>query len=679
MLLKPRIHPKYLVGLLCALLLGGVIAQNDFVGQLEGPTLLLDSASIPAQFSEAPMLAKLVAAGDLPPVEERLPSEPLVIQPLDAIGEYGGTWRRAFLGPGDGENGNRINASDKLLFWDFTGNKIVPSVAKGWEVTDEGRVTTIFLREGMKWSDGQPFTADDFVFWFEDLYSDPRIATPIADLAVNGVQGRIEKVDDLTVSFVFPEPDLLLVDLLAGDTLIGGGQSARQSRGATFGAYSPAHYLKQFLPKYSSEEEVNARAAAEGFDDWVAMLNFKKDWQLNPELPTLGPWRTVNPINTDNWVLERNPYYYAVDAAGNQLPYLDRIVMQLAESPQIVTLRAIAGELDMQERHVLLTELPAIVENQETSNYTLHLDLAFNGTDAVFQINQSYDADPEIAKWLQNTDFRRALSLGIDRDQVNETFLLGLGTPGSAIPAASSPQNPGEEEYRNLWSVHDPEKANAMLNALGLTERDAQGFRLRTDNGKRLRIEVQAINAFMPWVQMAEMVAQQWKDIGIFADVRELERTLFINRARNNESQISVWTNGGTEKLYLFPRHAIPVDPLESFMGPAFAQWFVTNGAQGKQPDDPELLRAMELFRSATGKPEAERNAIAQEIWKIIVEQQYGIGTVGQSPALMGVRIVNNDLGNIPDRTCIAQHCRTPGSSHPETFFFTNPERRVSN
>ncbi|MHA1564834.1 MAG: ABC transporter substrate-binding protein, partial [Alphaproteobacteria bacterium] len=366
------------------------LAESGLVGELEGATIIRDTAQIPTSFNEAPTLAELVAAGTLPPVADRLPDEPLVIQTLDAIGSYGGTWRRGFIGPSDGENGNRINASDKLLFWDFTGTEIMPSVAKDWAISDDGRVITVTLRKGMRWSDGAPFTADDFTFWFEDLYSNTDIVpTPIADMASNGKPGRLVKVDEATVQFIFDDPYFLFIDMLAGDTLIGGGQSVRQARGQTFGAYAPAHYLAQFLPKNSSLEEVNAMAAAEGFDDWVQMLHFKKDWQLNPDVPRLGPWVTVQPINTPTWVMERNPYYWAVDTEGNQLPYIDRIVMTLAEDPEVLNLRAIAGEYDLQERHIDLGKLPVILENQEKSNYTVHLDLAFNGSDTTLQINQS--------------------------------------------------------------------------------------------------------------------------------------------------------------------------------------------------------------------------------------------------------------------------------------------------
>jgi peptide/nickel transport system substrate-binding protein len=646
------------------------LSQSGLVGDLQGPSIIEDPAQWPKAFQEAPMLAELVKAGKLPPVAERVPAEPLVLKPLNEIGTYGGIWRRGFTGPGDVENGNRINASDKLLFWDDTGSRIVPSVAKAWKMADDGKSFTLSLRKGMRWSDGQPFTADDFVFWFEDLYSNKEIVpTPIADMSPQGKPGRVVKVDETTVRFEFDVPYFLFEEMMAGDTLIGGGQSVRQSQKFSFGAYSPGHYLKQFLPKYSSIDEVNAKAKAAGYENWVQLLHFKKDWSLNHEVPTLGPWRTVQPINTPIWVLERNPFYYVVDTAGNQLPYIDRVQLTLAEDLEVLNLRAISGEYDEQGRHIDLGKLPVILDNQKKGNYTLHLDLAYNGADTVLQINQSYRADPEIRKWLTSTDFRRALSLGIDRDQLNQTFWLGIGTPGSTPPAEAMPQSPGPE-WRKKWSVHDPKQANEILDRIGLSKKDGEGFRLRTDNGERLRIQIQAVQAFMPWPKQSEMVADQWKKIGIQAEVKELERNLAMTRVRNNEHHIMVWTNGGTELLYLFPRHAIPVDPTEAYMGPDYALWFASNGAQGTKPDDPELLKIYDLYRAASGLKEDGRTRNAQEIWKILVEQQYGIGVVGQSPALMGVRIVSNRLGNIASRVCIAQHCRVPGGSHPETWYY---------
>src|SRR6266550_9226513 len=249
-----------------------------FIGRLEGPEIIRDPAKWPKTFNEAPMLADLVKQGKLPPVEQRVPQEPLVVKPVHEIGKYGGTWRRGFTGPGDSENGNRIVSVDKLVFWDYTGTRIVPSAARDWKVSDDGKTTTVFLRKGMRWSDGEPFTADAFVFWFEDIYGNKDLVpTPIPELSVNGKPGRIEKVDDYTIAFKFEEPYWMFPDILAGDTLIGRGQATGQFASNFGSSYAPKHYLKQFLPKYTSKEDIDRQVAEANVDNWVSLLTFKKD------------------------------------------------------------------------------------------------------------------------------------------------------------------------------------------------------------------------------------------------------------------------------------------------------------------------------------------------------------------------------------------------------------------
>ncbi len=580
----------------------GQVTQSGLVGKLEGAT---QSTTIPTSFKEAPALAELVKAGKLPPVAQRLPAEPMVIKPLDGIGKYGGTWRRAFIGPSDGENGNRIMASDKLLFWDYTGSKIVPCVAKAYDLSKDGKTTTLFLRKGMKWGDGSPFTADDFVFWYEDMYLNKDIVpAPIAEMSAGGKQGRLVKIDETTVQFQFDNPYFLFPDMLAGDTLIGGGQAVRQSAGNSYAAYAPAKYLKQFLPKYSSEAEVTRRAKEAGFDTWVRMLHVKKDWELNPELPTLGPWHTTRPINTPTWAMERNPYYYAVDTDGNQLPYIDSVVMTLAENIEVVNLRALAGEFDLQERHIDLQKLPVVLENRDRGKYDVHLDLAYNGADTTLHVNMGHRADPEVGKWLRSADFRRALSMGIDRDQMNETFWLGLATPGSTAPAEVMPESPGPE-WRKKWSTLDVAAANKLLDGLGLTKKDSEGFRLRTDNGQRLIIQLLAVQAFMDWPKHAEMIAQHWRKIGIYADVKASERGLAFQRLLSADHHIFVWTNGGTELLYLYPTWALPTDISNGSVrhrGGEMVRLERCAGHQARGPADAEGAGPAAIGGRATGR-----------------------------------------------------------------------------
>ncbi len=646
---------------------------SELIGKLEGPEIIRDTSKFPRKFGEAPALAEMVKAGTLPPVEERLPDpdDLMVIQPLHEVGQYGGTWRRAFTGPADHENGNRLVSSDKILHFDYTGSKIMPSLAKDWKVSADGKTITIYLRKGAKWSDGVPLTADDFIFWFEDIYSNPEIVpTPFPEMQINGKPGVMKKIDDFTVAFEFPEPYAYFVYQLAGSTGIGAGFATRGGFQNWGGGCCPAHYLKQFLPKYSSEEKVNKMAADAGFDNWVSLLKNKYSWALNPEVPTMTPWVTVSPINTPSWSMERNPYFWAVDTEGNQLPYIDKITMTLAENTEVANLRAIAGEYDVQERHMGLAKLPVFLENAEKGGYTVHLDPAFNGSDATLHFGNAYEGDAEIAKWIKNKDFRHALSLGIDRDQLNEALWLGVGTPGTTAPSPETIYRPGPE-WNKKWAELDVEQANSILDDLGLTEKDGEGFRMRTDGKGRLQLEMITVGGqFIPYTQVGEMIKQQWKAIGIDVVIKEMERNLAFGMTANNEHQIITWANDGSEMLFLFARHAMPVDPGECHMGHAFAKWYASNGTQGTKPDDPEMLRAFDLYREAFGLDEAGQIANAKEIWKIIVEQQWSIGTVGQSPAFMGVRIVKNNMGNIPERQVNAQHARTPYTSGPTTFYF---------
>jgi len=657
---------------------GGAVAQqataaaaaqspsgSPLIGTLEGPEVITDSAQFPKTVKEAPQLGELVKAGKLPAVAERIGQDPLVIKPVHEIGQYGGTWRRGFIGPADVFNGFRAAMNDKILYFDYTGTKVVPNLAKGWELSDDGRTTTIFLRRGMKWSDGHPFTADDFVFWFEDLYlNKDLVPTPAPVMTINLKPVVMEKVDAYTVRFKSPDPNYLLPEILAAVLDLGG--HARWGRLA-MGGFAPAHYLKQFHPKYVSSEELDTKAKEAKFDNWVGLFKFKNDSTLNPELPVVTPWKTITPINTPTWVLERNPYFYGVDTAGNQLPYIDRIVMTLAENLEVLNLRAIAGEYDKQARHIDLQKLPVLLENQQRGGYKVYLDPSDQGTDVALYFNMSYEADPEIAKWISNTDFRRALSLGIDRDQLKETFWLGLGVSGAALPGESTLYSPGPE-YRKLWATYDAKKANAMLDAIGLDKKDAEGYRLRTDGKGRLRLEIMTFVGFFQSTQVCEMIREQWKKIGIQADLQEVERSLAWKRRDANEHQIYVDAQWGSDNMFGHIPAFFPYDGSNA-IGPLYGKWFASGGARGKEPP-PRMRELMEKYRQAFGVPFEERVKLAKEIWKIAVDEVWTIGTVGLSPGIQGVRVAKANMGNLPARQWVSAVSDNPQISHPETFYF---------
>src|SRR5256712_4883402 len=224
--LRSRLTAALVVGALSVVSAAGALAQSTsaLIGKLEGPEVVTDSAKFPKAFKEAPQLAEQVKAGKLPPVAERMGQDPLVIKPLQSIGKYGGTWRGGFTGPADFWNGFRCcSGPDHLMFWDYTGDKVMPNLARNLEMQDGGRSWLVHLRRGMKWSDGKPFSADDFVFWFEGIYQNKDLVpTPSATLAIHGKKGAIEKVDTYTVRFKFPEPYFMLADVMGGSHELAG-------------------------------------------------------------------------------------------------------------------------------------------------------------------------------------------------------------------------------------------------------------------------------------------------------------------------------------------------------------------------------------------------------------------------------------------------------------------------
>lgn len=646
----------------------GAEQGNPLIGKLEGPQVITDPTKFPRKFNEAPQLTQLVKAGKLPPVGQRIGQDPLVIQPVHEIGKYGGVWRRGFSGASDFWNGARsASGPDHILFLDYTAQKVVPNIARGWEFQDGGRALILRLRRGMKWSDGHDFTADDFMFWFEDVYQNKDLVpVPTAVLSVKGKQGVIKKVDQYTIRYEFSDPYYLLPDMLAGTTPISG--QCLNSKDA-MGGYAPAHYLKQFHPKYVSKEELDKGAKAAGMDNWVNLFKFKDSWHLNPELPVVSPWKTTTPANTPTWTLERNPYSIWVDTMGNQLPYIDKIVMRLAEDAEVHNLRAIAGEYDFQERGLQLIKLPVFLENQKKGGYKVYLDPGDNGGDMIIKINLDYNSDPEIGKWFNNTDFRRALSLGIDREQINEGLWLGTGTLSSVVPADSNKFNPGPQ-YRTLWSTYDPKKADEMLDRLGLNNKDAQGYRLRSDGKGRLSLEIQAWSGqSVPYTPACEMVREQWKKIGIDLVVQERDRSLATTKALANESQLYAQSMDGSDRLFTFPDNVFPYGNANPGQGPLMTLWFQTNGEKGKEPP-PRMKEIMEKWRQAAGVPEEERVKLGKDIFRIIAEEVYTICVIGMGAANNGLRIAKTKLGNVPSRMYNGPDGKNPAISRTQTLYW---------
>ena len=609
-------------------------------------------------YKEAPMLKELVDAGQLPPVEERLPENPLVIPVTDSIGEYGGVWRRGFLGPSDYNNYVRV-VYDGLVRFSPDGSEVQPRLIESWESSEDFTTWTIHMRKGAKWSDGQPFTADDILFWYEDILLNPDL-TPSLPKWMKNADGSpvvVSKVDDYTVTWNYASANTTLMMELANQD---GGDKF-------YAVFQPAHYLKQFHAKYANADELNKMVADASFQTWVELFATRKNPAENPERPVMAAWQPATRVSDEVLVLKRNPYFVGVDAEGNQLPYIDEIQFKFFQDTQALNLAAIAGELDMQERHMIMGNYPVLKENELAGKYRVITWPTFGGSDAAITFNQTYNADPIIAELLQSKDFRVALSHAIDREQIKESVFLGLGEARQPVPAPWHPYYPGDE-YAYKYTEYDPELANQMLDGLGLTQRDADGFRLNKD-GKQFSLEISVVPNFANWPDVAQMVAANWQEVGVRTIVQIRERAVHFEMRDANQIVTELWNEDTTG----FPFTGAPkFDPRSQpglGIAPLMRQWLNTNGAEGVEPTD-AFKRVVEIIDTGKTVGPEEQVALAQELFRLWVDECYEIGTVGLTPLVQGVVVLNNNLKNVPESLGNDWPLRTPGNANPEQFYF---------
>lgn len=613
------------------------------------------------QYHQAPTLDDQVKAGKLPPVEKRLPEQPLVVPVTERVGEYGGTWRRAFLGPADANNYVRV-AYDALFRFSPDGTAIEPHIALGADSSPDFKVWTLRLRKGARWSDGEPFTADDILYWYNDilLNKDLTPGVPVWMQNSDGTAAKAEKVDDYTVRFSYDRPATLLLTEVAN----------QDGQDPLYAMFEPAHYLKQFDPKYTPMDKIDAMAKAANFKTWAELFHAKATPYLNPERPSMAAWVATSRVSDPVFVIRRNPYFVGVDQAGNQLPYIDEVRFTYFSDQQALNLAAIAGDFDLQARHILMTNYPVLKEQeQKTGKYRVLIWPTFGGSDAVIAINTTYTADPAIGKLMATKDFRIALSHAINRDEIKESVFLGLGEARQPVPAPNHPYFPGKE-WAEKHIEYSPDQANKMLDALGLTKRDDQGIRLM-DNGKPATIELGVVPAFGAWPDVAQLVAKDWSAVGIRTVAQIRERALENNMRQANQLMTEIWNEDTTA----FPftggsKLDMRNGPLQNLtVGPLYYRWLTSKGKEGVEPTEP-IKRIMDLIDTARGVgPEGQAKA-AQELFRIWADNCFEIGTIGLTPMVQGVVVVNSKMHNVPTTLGNDWPLRTPGNARTEQFFF---------
>jgi peptide/nickel transport system substrate-binding protein len=615
--------------------------------------------TVPTSFSEAPMLAEKVASGDLPPVEERLPKNPLVIQPAEMIGQYGGILRRAFTGPGDRQNYERW-VNDYTIFWDTGATELRPRLAWKWESNEDATVWTIYLRDGLKWSDGEPFTADDYIFWREHIISNDELV-PVKPwwIVWGGELATFEKIDDVTFTITFAKSFPTWPVALASSTVAGYLQGGRTGGGL----YAPHHYLEQFHPDFIGQEEVDAKAKAAGFDTWNLYFLAMADAAMNPDSPVMSPWKPVTIVASDKLDFERNPYFWAVDTEGNQLPYYDGISLELVEELEVLNLRAIAGNYTLQGRHIDFSKLPVIRENQEQGNYFVNFFTSSTRNPAAIYINQDWNADPDIAAYtVGSLDFRKALSLAIERSEINETYFLGVGTEASLCPA-NTPPFFNSDRWDQEFGRFAPDEANSILDSIGLDKKDSEGYRL-LPSGKRLVLRIDAVSgSFLPYPEIAESIGQMWKDVGIQLLVNPVERSLWIERSDANEPMMSIFETGEWN-----PETVTRLIP-ENRWSPIAGVWGSTPNPDPADYDGPQwqkdqILKHWEAIQTLDP---TERRQHYVEGMEILCDNQPILGMVVNVPVYTA--LIKNNVRNVPKPLEWVVYAQTPGNGMPEQFF----------
>ncbi|SEE75298.1 ABC transporter substrate-binding protein [Ruania alba] len=623
-------------------------AQNGDGGASSGP-----------KGPEAPSLAAQVEAGDLPPVEERLPRTPLVVEPNAEIGQYGGTWRSAMITQDDTSWLDKTVGYEPFVRWarDWTNSpgteEILPNIAESFRELEDGSVFEFTLREGLRWSDGEPVTVDDYRFAFEDCNASAEFHPfGIYSMWTNpsdGSPATFEQVDDWTIRYIFDGPKP--------------GWLHEQCRNRVM--VLPKHYLKEFHPTYNPD--VDELVAAEGHDDWIQLLQVKSQNWMSADLPTLHAWRLVEAIGDgDAVVCERNPYYWKTDPDGSQLPYIDEFRADILLDPEVEVLQITNGDLDMQMGHFNTIEnLPVISDNAESGGYRL-FDVGPAGTNAIaLAFNQTMTEGP-LAGLFRNKDFRVGISHAINRQRVIDSVYSGQAIPWQIAPLEG--QYGYDEEMGTQYTEFSVEKANEALDQAGLTETDSDGIRLF--EGSPVEFSVLVRSEESGHIDALELIVADCAEVGIRMNVQPVAASLFWERVEAGASVCSVSDAGFYEpRPTMGSNHYwVPSNPRGSSMwGHEWSTWWRSDGSDGSRPPEP-WRRSLDLFEELLHTYDTEEaSALSQEILAIAKEQFNLIG-VCTRPTTYG--IATNTMGNVPASLPGESAYTAPGPSHPEHYFF---------
>ena len=624
------------------------------VFRLAGLALVASLLSSLAAADESPLLSERVSAGTLPPVAERLPQTPMLTD-LAAMGrEIGQPGGDISLLMARSKDTRMLTVYGYARLVGFTPElSLEPDLALKIENEDD-QTFTFYLRPGHRWSDGEPFTTEDFRYYWEDMALNEFLSPfgPPEALLVNRKPPRVEVIDRHTIRYHWSSPNPLFLPSLAG---------ARPLY-----IYAPAHYLKQFHAAYVEEEKLSAMVEEAGVRNWAGLhTRYGHQYKFdNPDLPTLQPWLCITPAPSERFIFERNPYFHRVDTKGQQLPYLDRVIVNISSSG-LIPAKTGAGESDLQGRYLRLDNYPFLMEGGERNNFLVRLWQMGIGSQMAIYPNLNANDDT----WrtlMRDTRFRRALSLGIDRDEINQVIYFGLVHPSANTVLPQSPLF--RQEYADAWVRFDLKAANAMLDDIGLGERDDENLRLLPD-GRPMEIVVHSAGESTEQTDLLELIHDNWLKMGIKIHTKPSQREVFRERLYSGEALMSIWTglDNGLPTANTPPTELAPTNQTQP-QWPVWGQYFETAGLTGSAPDVPEVAELAELLQQWRSASDSKtRQEIWQQMLTIHADQVFSIGTVNAVPQPI---VVNARLRNVPEEGIYAW---APGAYfgmyRPDTFW----------
>jgi peptide/nickel transport system substrate-binding protein len=598
------------------------------LGLFGGPAFAADP--LPAM-KETPLFAEEVKSGALPPVDKRIPQQPMVV-------------RKFWGNDGPGRQGGELDilvasARDTRLMTIYSYTRLVvytpefkmqPDLLESFDAK-EGREFTLKLRAGHKWSDGHPFTTEDFRYFWEDVANNKELSPsgPSVELLVDGQPPKVEIIDERTIKYSWDKPNPYFLE--------------SQARAAPLFLFRPAHYLKKFHIKYASPEDI-AKAAKGGEQGgkWV-QIHRRHDVMYannNVDLPTLNPWMLTTAPPAQRFVYARNPYYHRIDEKGQQLPYVDRIIFTQAAT-NLIPAKAGLGEADLQPRYLNMRDYTFLQKSAKSSGVDVRLWESGSGSQIALFPNLNAN-DEDWRKLMRDVRFRRALSLAIDRDELNQVVYLGLAKPSNnTIMDRSELFKP---EYAKKWAQYDPKLANKLLDEVGLNKKDSQGIRLLPD-GRSATIVVEHASEETEDADALHLIAEMWKKVGIKMLTKPQTRENFRLRAYSGEANMTAFAGVVTAvpTANTSPKEFAPT--MQGLLQwPRWGMYIESKTRQGEACDMPEACKLLDYVKEwEHATDEAGRRAAWEKILSTSADEVFTIGTVNgiRQPIVVGPKVHN--------------------------------------